>query len=93
MYAKIGYPEVKDARWIVQSQQIIDFPVTVQGIDISHEILYKNIVVLKGETTRKKPIHMVGDIVKIPKGVIELHKELFMTAGIFFVNGIPFLFC
>ena len=38
LYAKIGYPSVKYFRWIVQIQQIVDCPVTVQDIDIAHSI-------------------------------------------------------
>ena len=62
---------------------------TVQDIDISRAIWGKSIEDLKGNTTRKKPIQLVGDIVKIPKELFNLHREVFMTADIFFVNGIP----
>ena len=62
---KLGYPSVKYFRWIVQNRKIIDCPVTVQDIYILHGIWGKNIAALKGETTRKKPIHVIGDIVKI----------------------------
>ena len=59
-------------------------------MDIVHEIWGKNIVSLKGKTTRKKLIHVEVDIVKIPKELVKLHKEVFMTSDILFVNGIPF---
>ena len=58
----------------------------VQDIDIAHDIWGRNIAGLMGKTTRKKPIHMSGGIVKIPKELVNLHKEIFMTADIFFVN-------
>ena len=74
LYAKLGYPSVKYFRWIVQSQKLIDCPVVVQDIDIAHTIWVKNILDLKGKTTRKKPIHVVGYIVKIPKELVKLHK-------------------
>ena len=45
---------------------------------------------LKGKTTRKKPIYTSGEIFIIPKGLIKIHKYVFMTAGILFVNEIPF---
>ena len=63
-----------------------------QGIDISHTIWGKRIADLKGKTSRKKPIHVAGYIVKIPKELVNIHKEVVMTADILFVNGIPFLF-
>ena len=61
---------------------------TFQDIDIAHAIWGKNIAALKGNTTGKKQIHMAGEIVKIPKEHMKLHKEVFMIADIFFVNGI-----
>ena len=66
---------------------------TVKDIEISHAIWVKKIAALKGNSTRKKPIHVAGDIVKITKEIIKLHKEVFMIEDILFVNGIPFLFC
>ena len=66
---------------------------TVKDIEISHAIWVKKIVALKGNATRKKPIHVAGDIVKIAMEIIKLHKEVFMTEDILFVDGILFLFC
>ena len=40
---------------------------TVQDIDIVHTIWGKNMADLKEKTTRKKPIQVAGDIVKIPQ--------------------------
>ena len=48
----------------------------VQDIDISHTIWVNNIAALKGKATRNKPIHLAGEIVKIPKELVKLHKEL-----------------
>ena len=77
LYYKVGYPPVKYFRWIVQSQQIIDCPVTVQYVDIAQKIWGKNIAALKDNDTRKKPIHMAGDIVKTPKELVKLHKGIY----------------
>ena len=41
LYDKLGYPSVKDFRWIFQSQKIIDCPVTVQDINIVNKIWKK----------------------------------------------------
>ena len=90
LYTKLGYPTVRGFRWIFQNQQTIDFPVTVQDIDIAPAIWGKNISALKGNTTRKKLIHVSGEIVIIPKELIEIQKYVFMIAEIFFINGIPF---
>ena len=62
----------------------------VQYIDIAHAIWSKNIMPLKGKTKRNKPIHVVGDIVVISRQLIKIYNDVFMTADILFVNGIPF---
>ena len=92
LHKKLGYASVKYFSWIFQIQQIIDCSLTVQDIDIAQTIWGKNIAALKVNTTRNKPIHVAGYIVRIPKELVNIHKEVFMTADIFFVNGIPFLF-
>lgn len=91
LYAKLGYPSVKDFRWVVWINQIKDYPVMAQDIDVAHKIWGKNIAALKGKTTWKKPIPVAEDFVKVPQEILDLHKEVFLTADLFFVNGIPFL--
>ena len=91
LYSKLRYSSVKYFRWIVQIQQIVDCPVAVQDIDIVHKIWDKNIADFKGKTTENKPIHVAGGIFITPKEIIKLHKYIFMTSDLLFVNGIPFL--
>jgi hypothetical protein len=90
LYVTLGYPSIKDFKWIIQSNQITDCPVTVQDVDTAHHIWGKNIAALKGKTTRKKPIHVAKDFVKVPKELLKLHQLVFLTADLFFVNQIPF---
>jgi hypothetical protein len=54
LYATLGYPSVKDFKWVIQSNQIKDCPVTVQDVVTAHQIWGKNIAALKGKTTRRK---------------------------------------
>ena len=90
LYAKLGYPSVKDYKWIIQSNQIKDCPITVQNIDDSTKIWGKDVPALKGKTVRKKPTHVAADFVKVPKAILKLHKDVYLTADIFFVNKVPF---
>jgi hypothetical protein len=50
----------------------------------------KNIAALKGKTTRSKTHPVARDYVKVPKELLKLHKDVFMTTDIFFVNKILF---
>ena len=90
LYAKLSYPSMKDFKWVVQSNQIKDCPVTVQDIDITTKVWGKDMAALKGKTTRHKPLPVAMNLVKIPKELLKLHKEVFLMADIFFVNKIPF---
>jgi hypothetical protein len=90
LYATLGFPSNKDFKWMIQSNKIQDCPVTVQDVDVAYAIHGKNISALKGKATRTKPIHVAGDFVKVPRELLKLHKDVFLTADILFVNKIPF---
>jgi hypothetical protein len=82
---------MKDFKWVIKSNQIKDFHVTVQYIDVPRNIWGKNIAALKGKTTRSKSIPVARDYVKVPMEQMKIHKEVFLATDIFFVNKIPFL--
>jgi Reverse transcriptase (RNA-dependent DNA polymerase) len=90
LYATLSYPSWKDFKWVIRSNQIKDCPVTVQDVDNALKIWGKNIAALKGKTTRSKPNPVTEDFVKVPTELLQLHKEVFLTFDIFFVNKIPF---
>jgi hypothetical protein len=80
---------MKDFKWVIRSNQIKECPVTIKDIDVSLKIWGKNIAALKGKTTRSKMNPVARDYVKVPKELLKLHKDVFMTTDIFFVNNIP----
>jgi hypothetical protein len=90
LYATLSYPSWRDFRWIIRSNQIKDCPVSVQDVDAAFEIWGKNVAALKGKTTRRKPIPVAEDFVRIPKEILNMHKDVALTADVFFVNKIPF---
>jgi hypothetical protein len=90
LYNTLSYPSMKDFKWVIQSNQINDCPVTVQYIYVALKIWGKNIAALKGRTTQIKSILVARDYVKVPTELMKLHKEVFLTTGIFSVNKIPF---
>jgi hypothetical protein len=45
---------------------------------------------LKGKTTQTKQDPVARDFVKVPVELLKLHKEVYNTANLFFVNKIPF---
>jgi hypothetical protein len=90
LYKTLSYPSMKDFKWVIQSNQIKDCPVTAQNIDVARKIWGKNIAALKGKNTRSKSISVARDYVKVPMELMKLHKEVFLATDIFFVNKIPF---
>jgi hypothetical protein len=81
---------MKDFKWVIKSNQIKYCPVAVQDIDVDRKIWGNNIAGLKGKTTWSKSIPVARDYVKVPMELMKLHKEVFLTTYIFFVNNIPF---
>jgi hypothetical protein len=81
---------MKDFKWVIRSNQIKDCPVTIQDIDVAMNMWGKSIALLKGKTTRIKMHTMARDYVKVPKELLKLHKEVFLTTDIFFVKNIHF---
>ena len=90
LYTTLIYPSWNDYKWAVRGNQIKNCPITVQDVDVAFKIWGKNIQALKGKTTRTKPEVVARDLVKVPTKLLNLHKEVFLTADIFFVNKIPF---
>ena len=87
LYSNLGYPSMKDFKWVIQSNQIKDCPVTVDDVMTANQIWRKDIAALKGKTTRSKAQHDVAkDFVKVPRDLLKLHREVMITADIFFVH-------
>jgi hypothetical protein len=61
---------MKDFKWVICSNQIKDFPITMQDIDVAMKIWGKiwgkNIATLKGKTTWSKMHPVARDYVKVP---------------------------
>ena len=90
LYTTLSYPSVKYYKWVIHSNQIKNFPVTVEYVATASKILGKNFDALKGKTTKCKPEVVKRDLVKVPKELMKIHKDIYLTADIFFVNKIPF---
>jgi hypothetical protein len=67
LYRKLRFPSMKDYKYVIQTHQIKDCPVTVADNDVA---------MLKGKTVEKKPMPVVTDLVKVPKEFINLHKDV-----------------
>ena len=90
LYASLAYPSMRDFRIQVQLKQIADCPVTVDDIDVAQAIWGKSIAALKGKTVRKKPIPVVSSLIQVPREFLNLHKKVFLTVDMYYVNEVVF---
>jgi hypothetical protein len=86
----LSYLSIKDFKSVIHINKIKDCPVIIQDIDVNMNIWGKSIAALKGKTTESKTHLVARDYVKVPKELLKLYKEVFLTTDIFFVNKIPF---
>ena len=86
----LAHPSPADCRWAVQNNQIKHCPTTVDDTKVAITMFGKDVNALEGKTTRKNMIHVAEDFTEIPKELLDLHKEVFLTADVFFANKAPF---
>jgi hypothetical protein len=90
LQAGMAYPSIPDLKWVVQSNQIKDFPVTAQDVNIALKIWGPSGALLKGKTVHRMTLVVVQDIVEVPTEIRENHKHVTLTIDNFFVNRVPY---
>ena len=68
LYASLGFPSECNFKWILQSNKIMNCPVTIQDAEVAYKIWGADIAALKGKMTRQTPSSVVLDFVWILKG-------------------------
>jgi hypothetical protein len=86
----MAYPFIPDLKWVVQSNQIKDCPVTAQDVNVVLKIWGPSVALLKDKTVRHTPPVVVQDIVEVPKKIRENHKHVTLTIDIFSANRVPY---
>jgi hypothetical protein len=69
LQADMAYPSILDLKWVVQSNQIKDCPVTAQDVNVALKIWGPSVALLKGKTVCRTPPVVVQDIVEVPKEI------------------------
>ena len=90
LYAKLVYPSIKDFEWAVVSNLIQDCPITKRDIEVAQAIWGKDVCALKGKTVRSNAPRVGGMALKVPREFLNLHREVYLTVDLFFVNKIIF---
>ena len=92
LYAKVGYPSIKDFTNIVKKKMIMNFPVTIEDVRRAEKINSPSVQALKGKTihTKTSPV-VVSDYVAVPHAIFEGNRNVILSVDVMFVNRIPFL--
>jgi hypothetical protein len=88
--AKDGYPSTLDLKSIIQSNLIVNCPITTEDIDRAENIYGPSVPILKGKTTRQTPTTVVSDYVAVPPQILSANIHLTLSGDLFFVNKAPF---
>ncbi len=72
-----------DMKWAIQSNLIKYCPVTVKDMGMAIKVWAPSIAMLKGKTVRMTPPVVRQDVIKIPKEIRELHKDVTLAIDIF----------
>ena len=91
LYRKLGHPSEKEYQHILESNFILNCPITVDDAKRALKIYGAAVSTLKGKTVKKQN-KGIPDYRKtmIPAPIIEQYKNIRIFMDIFFVNGIPF---
>jgi hypothetical protein len=76
---------------MVQNGLISNLPIQVDDVDRAKHTHGKDVGLLKGKTTRHKPLPVIENIVPVPKHILILHKDVILTVDLFYVNKMVFL--
>ena len=83
LQAGMAYLSIKDFKWVVQSNQLKDCPVSVEGVNVALKIWGPSVALLKGKTVHCTPPVVVQDIVEVPKEIRETHTRVTLAIDIF----------
>jgi hypothetical protein len=86
-----GFPSEQDFRLLVQNAHISNCPIRVDDVDRAKHNPGKDVGLLKGKTTKHKPMPVVENTIPVPKHILDIHKDVFLTVDLFYVNKIVFL--
>jgi hypothetical protein len=86
----IGRPSLKAFLKIVENNLLKNCRISQEDVLVAEDILGPNLGSLKGKTVRPGGTHVRTEYHGVPHGIMEMHQDVTLCAGIMFVNQIPF---
>ena len=92
LYVKLGMPGYKYYFRLLESNHIVNCPVTADDAKRAILIYGEEVATLKGKTTRQKPMKINEHITTpLPLTIQDTHPTVNMSADYLYVQGTPFL--
>ncbi len=89
--AKVGHSTKREIAKLVRYNMIKNCPITHQDIVNANKIFSLNLPVIRGKTTRTKPMPVKTNYVVVPKYLITKNRAVCLTVDVKYVDGVPFL--
>ena len=86
-YHKLGCPPMETFKQVIRGNIVGDNPVTIEDANIAERIFGPDVGVLKGRSTRPKPVPVRNDLIDIPPELKIQFGNLSLHFDIMFVNG------
>jgi hypothetical protein len=90
LYHRLGCPPMETFRQLIRGNLIGDSPVTIEDANIAERIFGPDVGVLKGRSTRPRPVPVRNDLIDIPPELKIQFGNLTLHFDIMFVNGIGY---
>jgi Reverse transcriptase (RNA-dependent DNA polymerase)/Zinc knuckle len=90
LQSSIGYPSNQDMIELVKNNILINCPITVNDIHNAEEIFGPNLAALKGKSVRRGGVPVVGNIVRLPREIMDRYRSITLCGNVMFVNSVPF---
>jgi len=91
LYHAIGTPSIEDFKALIRMNAIGNNPVTMKDIVMAEKIFGPDVGNLKGKRTRRNPIPVVDNQIKIPRDLIRSQQVVHLCIDGMKVNGFVFL--
>ena len=85
----LGLPTYKELKRLMDTNGLQDSPISSQDVTIAEKIYQKEVLTLKGNSTKNKPNRIIDP--KVPPDIREIHQTITLAIDIIYVNNCYFL--
>lgn len=91
LQATVGFPSVNDLTKMIGMGLLKNNPVTISDLKNAEDIYGPSVSAPKGKTTRAVPNRVRTDIVSVPDGMLDKHRDITLAFDVMYINRLTFL--